>query len=236
MLTGMTTSSLGCTLVIVAGLLSPTGCSRHGASQLLAGAKLSTQEGRPTSTPYTGDLSIFETPGREQRLQIERVMDLLKITHGKSVADLGAGSGWFTIRVARRVAPNGVVYAEDINQAAIQYIEERAAKARLGNIRTVLGSANDPRLPENSVDAVMMLKMYHEIARPMELLRRLRPSLRPGALIGVIDKNGNGSGTDHGLPEETLVREMAREGFVEVGRYDFVKADDEDYFLIFREK
>ena len=220
--------------VLLAGLV---GCSGKTRPTVQAAALAqSGDRGRATSTPYTGDLSIFETPGREQRLQIDRVMDLLKITTGRSEADIGAGSGWFTVRAARRVGPHGVVYAEDINPAAVEYIDHRAATERLGNVRTVLGSATDPRLPDDSVDAVMMLKMYHEIARPVELLHRLRPALRVGGLIGVIDKNGNGSGTDHGVPEETVVREMAAEGFVETGRYDFVKADGEDYFLVFREK
>ncbi len=213
------------------------GCHSHPTVQ--AAATQPSQQpdsSRPTSTPYTGDLSIFETPGREQRLQIDRVMDLLKISRGKSVADIGAGSGWFTVRAARRVGPGGQVYAEEINPAAVHYIDERAAKEHLANIRTVLGSVDDPHLADSSVDAIMMLKMYHEIARPVELLGKLKPALRPGGLIGLIDKNGNGTGTDHGLPEATVVREMAAAGFVEAGRYDFVKADDEDYFLIFRER
>ena len=219
-------------VVALAALVGLLGCvARHSVH-----AAPAEQNDRPTSTPYTGDLFIFESPGREQRLQIDRVMDLLHITHGRSVADIGAGSGWFTVRAARRVGPGGTVYAEEINPGAIRYIDERAAKERLGNIRTVLGSPTDPRLPDDSVDAVLMLKMYHEIARPLELLHHLRPALRSAALIGIIDKNGNGSGTDHGVPEETIVREMAASGFTEIARYDFVKADDEDYFLIFRER
>src|SRR5215467_7708878 len=74
---------------------------------------------RPTSPPYTGDLSIFDSPGREQRLQIDRVMDILQIGAGKAVADIGAGSGWFTVRAARRVAAGGTVYAVDINPEAV---------------------------------------------------------------------------------------------------------------------
>ena len=222
---------------LLTGLLSAAACSRQAPRPVHAAAQATQQSPtRPTSTPYTGDLSIFETPGREQRLQIDRVMDLLKITRGKSVADLGAGSGWFTVRAAQRVGASGAVYAEEINPAAIDYINSRAAKAHLGNIRTVLGSVTDPRLPDASVDVVMMLKMYHEIARPIELLGKLKPALRPGAVIGLVDKNGNGSGTDHGISEETVVREMATAGFIETARYDFVKADDEDYFLIFKEK
>src|SRR5580698_723059 len=81
---------------------------------------------RATSTPYSGDLSIFEYPDRDKKLQIDRVMDLLGITTGKSVADIGAGSGWFTVRAAARVGTGGTVFAEDINPKAIDYITARA--------------------------------------------------------------------------------------------------------------
>src|ERR1700744_4136591 len=86
---------------------------------------LQAHQNRPTSTPYTGDLSIFEYPDRDKKLQIDRVMDLLGITTGKNVADIGAGSGWFTVRAARRVGPTGTVLAEDINAVAIEYIGKR---------------------------------------------------------------------------------------------------------------
>src|SRR2546430_16172568 len=79
-----------------------------------------------TSEPYTGDLSIFESPGRDERLHINRVMDILGVAPGKSVADIGAGSGWFTVRAAKRVGKDGLVYAIDINPDAIRYIDERA--------------------------------------------------------------------------------------------------------------
>src|SRR5579859_878288 len=88
---------------------------------------------RKTSEPYTGDLSIFDSPGREQRLQINRVMDILGIQSGKAVADIGAGSGWFTMHAAKRIGADGVVYAADINPEAVRYIKERAEKEKLGN-------------------------------------------------------------------------------------------------------
>src|ERR1700757_3423703 len=93
---------------------------------------------RKTSKPYTGDLSIFDSPGRDQRLQINRVMDILGITSGKTVADIGAGSGWFTVRAARRVGTSGAVYAVDINPEAIRYIDDRARKEKLHNIKALL--------------------------------------------------------------------------------------------------
>ncbi len=192
-----------------------------------------TEPQRPTSTPYSGDLSIFETPDRDKNLEIDRVMDLLHIQPGRSVADIGAGSGWFTVRAARRVGPSGTVFAEDINPDAIHYINERSRKEQLGNVHPILGVPDDAKLPSGSVDAVLMLKVYHEIAHPVPFMRQLRESLRPGARVGVIDRNGNGSGTDHGLPQPILEKEMAEAGFRKVAKYDFTKKDGQDYFVIF---
>src|SRR5260370_40710688 len=127
-------------------------------------------------------------------------MDLLGIQPGKSVADIGAGSGWFTVRAARRVGPQGVVYAEDINPKAIDLIDTRASKERLGNVKTVLGTPDDPKLAPASVDAVLLLKAYHEIAHPAEGMKRVRATLRPGGKGGIIDRNGNGTG--QGLDRE----------------------------------
>ena len=186
---------------------------------------------RPTSTPYAGDLGIFEYPDRDRKLQIGRVMDLLGIQPGRGVADVGAGSGWFTVRAAQRVGPSGIVYAEDINPKAVAAIDERVKKERLGNVRTVLGTPDDLKLPPKSVDAVLLLKVYHEIAHPVPVMRELRTTLRPGAKVGIIDRNGNG--TDHGLDRKVVEQEMEDAGFRVDGRYDFTKADGQDYFLVF---
>lgn len=185
----------------------------------------------PTSTPYTGDLSIFEEPGREKRLQIDRVMDLLQLKPGSTVADIGAGSGWFSVRAARRVGPNGRVIAEDINAKAVTYIQQRAQREHLANIVPVLGTPDDPKLTPNSLDAALMLKVYHEIAHAPLVLANLRAALKPGARFGIIDRNGNGS--DHGLKESIVREEVEHAGFRQVARYDFTKADGQDYFLIF---
>src|SRR6202049_3081475 len=107
---------------------------------------------RKTSKPYTGDLSVFDSPGRDERLQINRVMDILEITPGKTVADIGAGSGWFTVRAARRVTETGTVYAVDINPEAVRSIDPRSQKEGLHNGKTILSRSDDPQLPANSVD------------------------------------------------------------------------------------
>ena len=89
------------------------------------------QTSRPTSTPYSGDLSIFEEPGRDKKLQIDRVMDILHIQQNSVVADIGAGSGWFTVRAARRVGRGGRVFAEDINPHAIEVRSRTAPKRKI---------------------------------------------------------------------------------------------------------
>lgn len=187
---------------------------------------------RPTSEPYKGDLSIFEDPNRERNLQIDRVMDILGIKAGSSVADIGAGSGWFTVRAARRAGEGGLVYAVEINPDYLKYIEDRVAREKLPNVRTVLGKEDDPQLPAGSLDAVLILKTYHEVARPIPLLTHLRQSMRAGARLGIIDRNGKGD--DHGIDADSIIREAGRAGFQLVEQYDFVKPDGMDYFLVFR--
>lgn len=206
----------------------PSATAAQSATAQTADDKLD----RPTSEPYAGTLSIFEDPKRAEKLQIERVMDLLKIKEGSSVADIGAGSGWFTVRAARRVGATGTVYAVDINRDYLKYIDERAQKESLTNIRTILGKEDDALLPPASADAVLILKTYHEIAKPLRLMRALRRSLRAGALVGIIDRNGRGD--DHGLDAPVVIKEMERAGYALVSQDDFVKPDGMDYFLIFR--
>jgi predicted methyltransferase len=186
---------------------------------------------RPTSDPYKGDLAIFEGADRGANLQIERVMDLLGIASGSKVADIGAGSGWFTVRAARRVGETGGVYAVEINPAYLRHIKKRAAKEKLPNIRTILGKPDDPLLPKESVDAVLLLKTYHEVAQPIALLRHVRAAMRPGARLGIIDKNGTGG--DHGLNAGEVIKEAEEAGFKLIEQHDFVKSEGVDYFLIF---
>ena len=187
---------------------------------------------RPTSTPYSGDLSIFDNAGRAERLQINSVMDTLGIVPGKSVADIGAGSGFFTVLAARRVGDTGMVYAVDINPEAIQHIDARLKKEDLHNVKTILGKPNNPLLPA-SVDAVLLLKTYHEVAQPIVLFRNLRHSLAKDAKVGVIDRNGDGA--NHGVGRDVVIREMKAAGYTVIQQEDY-KKDGMDYFLVFAAK
>ena len=160
-------------------------------------------------------------------------MDTLAIAPGKNVADIGAGSGWFTVRAAKRVGDRGRVYAVDINSEAIHYIDDRVRKEQIHNVKTIQGREDNPLLPANQVDAVLLLKTYHEVAKPVTLLRNLRAALRPGAKVGIIDRNGNGE--NHGVARDVVLKEAAEAGYVLDGSYDFVK-DGMDYFLVFSVK
>jgi ubiquinone/menaquinone biosynthesis C-methylase UbiE len=215
------------TLVVTLCLLASAAAGVSGRQDNSAAA----DQQRKTSEPYSGDLSIFESAGRDERLQISRVMDILSIRSGKSVADIGAGSGWFTVRAAKRVGAGGAVYAVDINPEAVRYISDRAGKEKLANVKAILSKPDDPLLPKDSVDAVLLLKTYHEVSHPVELLRNLRASLRAGAKVGIIDRNGNGE--DHGIGSDVVIREAKEAGYRLMEKYDFVKGDKMDYFLVF---
>ena len=186
---------------------------------------------RPVSQPYAGDLGIFEGAQRDANLHVDRVMDLLNIRPGKRVADIGAGSGWFTVRAARRVGSGGQVFAVEINREYLAHIRDRATKEKLRNVRTILGRENDPLLARHSIDAVLLLKTYHEIGQPNEFIRHVHDALKPKGLVGIIDRNGKGD--DHGLDAALVIEEMRRAGFALKSQHDFVKADGDDYFLIF---
>jgi ubiquinone/menaquinone biosynthesis C-methylase UbiE len=185
----------------------------------------------PTSTPYTGDLNVFEDPARDQKLQVNRVMDTLDLHAGSSVADIGAGGGWFSVRAAKRVGATGHVFAEDINPAAVDAIRARAIKENLLNIEPYLGTPDDPRLPPNSLDAALMLRVYHEVAHPPLLLASLLVSMKSGARLAVIDHPGHGD--DHGINPDVVIAEVQRSGFHFVKQLDFTKADQNDYLLLF---
>ncbi|MEZ5344540.1 MAG: methyltransferase domain-containing protein [Pyrinomonadaceae bacterium] len=189
---------------------------------------------RPTSDPYTGDLARFDRENRAEKLQIERVMDILGIKEGSSVADIGAGGGWFTIIAAKRTGESGTVFAVDINQESEDFINRRAEKEGVKNIRTVISKTDDPLLPESAVGSVLILNTYHEFAEPVVLMRNLRKSLKPGALVGIIDRSGEGD--DHGIDPEKVIAEVERAGYAFKEKFNFVTAAEMDYFLVFEVK
>ena len=151
---------------------------------------------------------------RDRLREAEQVMDKADIRPGMTVADIGAGEGYYTIRLAARVGERGRVLAEDIFEPIRDALAERVSRERLENVSVRLGTANDPRLPDRSFDRVMMVHMYHEIAQPYEFLWHLRPSLKPDGLVVVVDADR--TTRNHGTPPALLTCEFAAVGFQRV--------------------
>lgn len=179
------------------------------------------------------DLGLLEAPDRDIWQRPDQVMDALAIAEASIVADIGAGSGWFTVRLARRVGPNGIVYAEDVQQEALTAITRRVTAEGLANVRTVLGQEGDPRLPPASLHAALIVDAS-EIAERVSLLRHLAGSLRPQGRIGVVDFKLDGYGpgppTEERVSPEIVVRDAAQAGLKLLSEETFLEFQ---YFLIF---
>jgi len=145
-------------------------------------------------------LGILEGPDRDAWQRPEKIMDELAIGEGSIVADLGAGGGWFTVRLAHRVGPNGRVYAEDIQRQMIEATMRRVAREGLSNVIPILGAPSDPHLKE-PVDAVLIVDTYNEIEHPTVLLRNVAASLKPKGRIGIVDYKRDGYGPGPALEE-----------------------------------
>lgn len=183
------------------------------------------------------DLGLLEAPDRDIWQHPDQVMDHLGIAEASVVADIGAGAGWFTIRLARRVGPNGVVYAEDVQPEMLLAIQRRVNALGLTNVRPVLGLDSDPKLPPQSLDAALIVDTYHENdARDarVSLLRNLAKALRPNGRVGLIDFRQEGSGpgpdADERVSPETVIAEAKAAGLTLVSHQTFLPYQ---YFLIF---
>lgn len=117
----------------------------------------------------------------------DRAIDVLKIEKGSTVADIGAGSGYMTVKLAKRVGPQGRVYANDIQQGMLDLLNKRLAKGKITNVSVVLGAQDDPRLPIDTLDLVLMVDVYHELSQPQLMLRHIRASLKPGGRLVLLE-------------------------------------------------
>ncbi len=133
------------------------------------------------------NLGLLEGPDRADWQKPEQIMDALAIADGATVADIGAGAGWFTIRLARRVGPGGVVYAQDVQRPMLDAIRQRVAREGLRNVVTRLGAGSDPNLPPGALDAVLVVDVYPEVNDRVTFLKNLATALKPGGRIGVVN-------------------------------------------------
>ena len=180
-------------------------------------------------------LGTLEGPDRDAWQRPDQVMDKLLIADGSVVADLGAGGGWFTTRLANRVGPNGTVYAEDVQPQMIEAITRRTGRAMLPQVRTVLGTSSDPRLTA-PVDAVLIVDAYHDISieQPVVMLSNVARSLKPAGRIGIIEfkKDGWGPGPpmDERMDPERIVRDAEAAGLRLLSHETFLRYQ---YMLVF---
>ena len=134
-----------------------------------------------------GGADWLERPERESEEAPSIAIQALKIQPGQVVADIGAGSGYYTVRLAREVGPTGKVYGTDIQQGMLDLLLGNVAKAKLDNVVTVLGTPDDPKLPPGTLDLALMVDVYHELAAPQAFIRKLRASLKPGGRLVLLE-------------------------------------------------
>lgn len=181
------------------------------------------------------DLGLLEPPDREAWQKPDQVMDALRIAEGTTVADIGAGGGWFTMRLARRVGRSGRVYAVDVQRLMIEAIQRRVQREGLTNVTPVQGDSDDPKLPADArTDAVLIVDAFHEMEDPVLMLKNVARTLKPQGRIGIIDyrEGDGGPGPDAGerRPPSVVISEAAAAGLKLVDQYTFLRYQ---YFLIF---
>jgi predicted methyltransferase len=153
----------------------------------------------------------------------------LELKPGMTVGDIGAGSGYHTVRLSRLVGPTGSVIAEDVTRAYLVELARRTDSLKLANVKFALGEPHDPRLPASSLDAAILVHMYHEISQPYAFLYNLVPALKPGTRVGIVDQERPTS--EHGTPIELLRCELDAVGYREVATYQL--AGDGGYLAVF---
>lgn len=181
------------------------------------------------------DLGLLEPPDREAWQKPDQVMDALHVAEGSTVADLGAGGGWFTVRLARRVGPHGRVYAQDVQRLMIEAIRRRVEREGFSNVITVLGDYDDPKLPPDArPDAVLVVDAFHELEDPVVWLRNVARPLKPQGRIGIIDyregEGGPGPDAVERVPPGVVISRAEAAGLKLIEQHKFLPYQ---YFLIF---
>jgi SAM-dependent methyltransferase len=166
---------------------------------------------------------------RDSLNEAGEIARLLELKPGMTVGDIGAGSGYHTVRLSRLVGPAGSVVAEDVTRDYLVELAKRTEQLRLTNVIFALGEPHDPRLPASSLDAAILVHMYHEISQPYAFLYNLAPALKPGARIGIVDLERPTA--EHGTPIELLRCELTAVGYREIATYQL--AGDGGYLAVF---
>ena len=222
---------LPCVVASVSYLPGPPGLPDLRAALSAARARVAGAQTKPKGRLFQPqDLGLLEAPDRDQWQKADQIMDAIGVAEGSTVADLGAAGGWFTLRLARRVGPNGLVYAEDIQPAMLEAINRRMQNENLSNVKTVLGTPSDPRLPDG-IDAVLIADAFHEMDDPAEptlivtLLKNVARSLKPQGRLGVVDwtpgSGGPGPAADQRVNPDAVIAAAHSAGLDLAGREEY---------------
>ena len=174
--------------------------------------------GRTLATPmsYRG-ADWLDRGDRETTEQPEHVLDVLALREGSTVADVGAGSGYFTVRIARRVGPRGRVLATDLQPEMLALLRDKVTKAGLGNVIPILATEGDAKLPRREVDLVLMVDVYHELPKPSETLAQVRAALRPDGRLALVEYRGEDPNVpikeEHKMTLAQIKKELGASGF-----------------------
>lgn len=167
------------------------------------GAAQASEPVRPGRLFEPLNLGLLEGPDRAAWQKPEQIMDALGIADGSVVADIGAGAGWFTMRLARRVGPQGVVYAQDVQREMLDATRRRVSREGLSNVRVRLGAGSEPNLPARALDAILVVDVYPEVVDRVTFLRNLAAAIKPDGRIGVVNykpgRGGPGPAPDEGV-------------------------------------
>jgi ubiquinone/menaquinone biosynthesis C-methylase UbiE len=203
---------------------------------LLPGQRVVAQTAHQHHPPESASeyIKVLEAPEREEWQQPERVIAALGLKPGDIVADLGAGSGYFAVRLARVVSPGGKVYAVDIDRQLLGYIERRAKEEHLKNIQPILADPHDPKLPPSSVDLIFICDTLHHISDRPRYYPFLARALKPGGRLVNIDFQKQplpvGPPVEMKISKRAMIEEARPAGFHLLKEYDFLKYE---YFLVF---
>jgi SAM-dependent methyltransferase len=176
----------------------------------------------------------FDDPGRDSWQKPDQIIETLQLAPTNRVADIGAGTGYFSVRIARLV-PDGKVFAVDIEPDMVRYLDERARREHLHNLKPVRATARSANLPAQ-VDVALLVDTYHHIDDRVAYFSRLKSSLRPGGRLAIVDFKkdaSEGPPPEHRIPPEKVTNELEQAGYALIATYDFLPRQ---YFLVFQKK
>lgn len=162
-------------------------------------------------------IPLLEDAERDTWQKPEKILHALEIEKGQVVADVGAGSGYLTVRLSERVGITGTVYAVDVQQEMLNYISKRLRGTGLKNVITILSDMDDPKLPAKALDIAILLSTYHEIAQPIDFIKKIKPALKPNGKLAVLEfteESPIGPPLPFRLPEDIVIREIMQAGFI----------------------